>query len=162
VVSIRTQPFSLSFVHNNNRTGSPDRPFRPLPVLAAVAAQAFPLSLWMHAHASPLRVAPTRARNGGRKPSSELTPAKRHRAVSYPGEPPPPLVCTRSRPFDLQWTSLIAYPFVFMKLVHHGPMHRVHSAVHHLVSRWIGDLQLRSCPAIGSNQAYRSAPSDFV
>jgi hypothetical protein len=44
VVSIGTQPFSLSFAHNSNRTGLPEWPFRPLPVLVTVVARASLLS----------------------------------------------------------------------------------------------------------------------
>jgi hypothetical protein len=66
VVSKTAPPFPLSLVHNSTRTGSPEQRSRPLPAPGGVDARAPPLNPKMRAQASPLRVAPTRVRNGGR------------------------------------------------------------------------------------------------
>jgi hypothetical protein len=92
--------------------------------------------------ASPLRVALTRARFGHREPLPGLAPAKRRRALPStpcPGVPAAARRMLTSRAVRSPADGPDQIRGIPLGLVHGGPVHHVHDAVHRRYGRWIKD-----------------------
>jgi hypothetical protein len=150
-MSNKPSPFPLPFVHSSALTSSPERPLRPLPVPAAGEAQSPPLTPRTRAHASPLRFELSCGRASGRERLLGATPASSRSAPPHSGVLPAASRTRASRAVRSCTNGTDRVPLRFEWAVHHGPVHRVHGAVHRArASPWPLDLRstvrLRSFP----------------
>jgi hypothetical protein len=96
-VSNNPRPVSLLLAHFNALASSPERPLRPLPVLAVDEVQSFPLTPRSRARAPPLRNAPARGPSEGQERcpgAMPASPAARRRSPANPATTP--LACVPS------------------------------------------------------------------